>query len=237
VPTLLETLVLSACGGEDLPAAPGVPMRTSDGTWVSRFPIRSISGVSKIKLELLKEAWKAEVEPAGPEEFFIRRYHAGSIWDRLSSKGKGGLIVHAKLPKPGTTLGEAVLTGSLFGPSDPALTRASGELLPEMICEVRKVLGQAEDRRKHVRVPVDWDATLYPLTSDGIVGKRLPVRVTDVSMGGLRCEGVTPADTAYVYAVFHELKGIANWAILTRLTRAEPTPSGYHYAGRFRTDL
>ena len=234
---LIETVVMSATPDGTIPTAAGVPARQPDGTWVSRFPLRAISGVVKIKLELLKESWKAEIEPAGPDEFFIRRYHAGGFWDRLSSKAKNGLIVHVRLPKAGSSLGEAVLTGSLFGTPDPALTRAAGDLLPDMLNEVHKVLGNAEDRRKHVRVGVNWSATLYPLTGDGVVGKSVACRVRDVSGGGLACVASAPIDTAYVYAVFNDLPGACNWAMLTRLTRAAAEPSGYHLAGRFRVDL
>ena len=235
--TLIETLVMSATPDGNLPAAAGMPSRQADGTWASRFPLRAISGVAKIKLELLKEAWKAEIEPAGPEEFFIRRYNAGGFWDRLSSKGKNGLIVHVRLPKPGSAIGEAVLTGSLFGNPDAGLTRASADLLPEMLNEVRTVLGNADDRRKHVRVPANWSVALHPLTSDGVVGKSVPARLRDVSGGGVCCTTVTQVETAYVYATFPEVPGVANWAMLTRLTRSHPEPGGYSVAGRFRTDL
>ncbi len=235
--TLIETLVMSATPDGNVPQAAGVPTRQTDGTWASRFPLRAVSGVAKIKLELLKEAWKAEIEPAGPEEFFIRRYNSAGFWDRLSSKGKNGLIVHVRLPKPGTTIGEAILTGSLFGSPDSGLTRAASDLLPEMLEEVRQVLGNADDRRKHVRVPANWAVSLYPLTSDGVVGKVLPARVRDVSSGGLSCTALSQPETAYVYAVFHEVPGVANWAMLTRLTRSNPEPGGFGLAGRFRIDL
>ena len=235
--TLIETLVMSATPDGNVPQAAGVPTRQTDGTWASRFPLRAVSGVAKIKLELLKEAWKAEIEPAGPEEFFIRRYNAGGFWDRLSSKAKNGLIVHVRLPKPGTSMGEAVLTGALFGTPDAALTRAASDLLPEMLDEVRQVIGNADDRRKHVRVPANWTVSLYPLSSDGVVGKVFPARVRDVSAGGMSCTAMTQAETAYVYAVFQEVPGVANWALLTRLTRANPELGGFGLAGRFRTDL
>ena len=235
--TLIETLVMSATPDGNVPQAAGVPARQTDGTWASRFPLRAVSGVAKIKLELLKEAWKAEIEPAGPEEFFIRRYNAGGFWDRLSSKAKNGLIVHVRLPKPGTSMGEAVLAGALFGTPDAGLIRAASDLLPEMLNEVRQVLGNADDRRKHVRVPANWAVSLYPLTSDGVVGKAFPARVRDVSAGGMSCTATAQAETAYVYAVFQDVPGVANWALLTRLTRSNPEPGGFGLAGRFRTDL
>ena len=235
--TLIETLVMSATHDGNLPSAAGVPTYQSDGTWASRFPLRAISGVAKIKLELLKEAWKAEIEPAGPEEFFIRRYNAGGFWDRLSSKAKNGLIVHVRLPKPGSAIGEAVLTGSLFGSPDAGLSRAAADLLPEMLNEVRGVLGNADDRRKHVRVATNWSVALYPLTSDGVVGKPIPARLRDVSGGGVCCTTPAQVETAYVYATFPDVPGVANWAMLTRLTRSHMDPGGFTVAGRFRTDL
>jgi len=130
-----------------------------------------------------------------------------------------------------------VLTGSLFGTPDAGLSRAASDLLPEMLNEVRQVLGNAEDRRKHTRVAANWAVALHPLTSDGVVGKATAARVRDVSAGGLSCTSLVQADTAYVYAVFPDVPGVSNWALLTRLTRSIPEPGGYNVAGRFRTDL
>ena len=65
----------------------------------------------------------------------------------------------------------------------------------------------------------------------------MPARLRDVSGGGLCCTSLVQVETAYVYTTFPEVPGVANWAILTRLTRAHPEPGGYALAGRFRTDL
>ena len=233
---VIESLVVAATPDGRLPKSVGIPVRQPDGTWTSSFPVRSISGISRIKLDLLRESWKAEIEQVGPEEFLIRRFHDGGMWQRWSGK-KTGLIVHVKLPAPQATIGDAVLTGRLFGPTDVVLNRAAEELLPAMLQKVRDVLGNAEDRRRAIRIPTRWNVLLYPLTGDGLVGVPVQGRTRDLSTGGLCVVGRQPIDTAYVYTVFPELPGGATWALLTRLTRAVADPGGYIVAGRFRTDL
>jgi len=233
---VIESLILSSTPDGRLPKTVGTPSRQTDGTWTSSFPVRTISGVSRIKLELLRESWKADIEQVAPEEFLIRRYHDGGMWQRWSGK-KTGLIVHIKLPTPQQIIGDAMLTGQLFGPSDAALMRAAEELLPQMLDEVKGILGNADDRRRSIRVAARWNVLLFPLTSDGFVGRPVQARTRDLSTGGLCVVGRHPIDTAYVYTVFPDLQSVSSWALLTRLTRAVADPSGYVVAGRFRTDL
>ncbi|MGL6074665.1 MAG: protein kinase domain-containing protein [Fimbriiglobus sp.] len=233
---LIASLVASSTADGQIPQIGGKPLRQLDGTWIARFPIRPITGVAKIKLELLKESWKADIEAVSSDEFFIRRHNTGGFWDRMNGK-KNGLIIHVKLPTPGVTMGQALLTGSVFGAPDPALTRTAEDLLPEMLQEVQKILGNADDRRKSVRMDVSWNATMYPLSGDGFLGRPLLAQVKDISIGGLCAITQANVETAYVYTIFHEHPSAATWALLTRLTRATPEAMGIRVAGRFRTDL
>jgi eukaryotic-like serine/threonine-protein kinase len=233
---LISAVVSHASPDGQIPQIAGKPLRQLDGTWVSRFPIRPITGVAKIKLELLKETWKAEIDVQNADEFLIRRYIQGGFWDRMNGK-KSGLIVHVKLPPAGVSMGQATLTGSIFGPADAALTRGADELIPEMLQEVLKILNNADDRRKAVRLDVNWSATLFPVSSDGIVGRPLAGQMRDISLGGMCAVVNGTIDSAYVYTVFQDVPHASNWAILTRLNRATPDGANIRIAGKFRTDL
>ena len=235
--TLIETIVLNACPDGELPKGVGQAARQLDGTWLSSFPIRPMSGVAKIKLELLRENWKAEIHELSPTEFLVRRHNAAGFWDRFSAK-KSGLEVFVKLPLLGNGLiGEARLIGRIFGEPDAPLIRCAEQLLPEMLDEVRGIFQNTDDRRKTIRVPTNYAMKLYPLTNDGVVGQSFSARTRDISFGGLSCESQTAVETAYVYAVFPEITFAASWAVLLRLIRASKNQTGHVLAGRFRTDL
>ncbi len=231
---LIEAVVASLCADGRPPAPSGGPVRNRDGTWGLRFPCRPVPGTVALKLGIIREAWGAEVEAVGPDTFAVRReYKGGGFW----SKKKTGLEVIVKLPKPGTLVGDATLTGQLFGPADAALIKAAEQLMPVMLDEVRAALENADDRRKTARVPTTMPVTLYPVHGDGTVDHPIPARMRDISAGGLCSESQLPADTAYVYAIFPDVAEAANWAVLTRLTRGTAETTCHVFAGRFRPDL
>lgn len=236
--TLIETLVCNACPDGELPKAVGIPMRQMDGSWTASFPIRILNGVAKLKLELLRENWKAEIHELSPNEFLVRRHNAVGFWDRLSAKRTSGLEVHVKLPNTVVTqVSEAKLTGRIFGMPDNSLIRCAEQLLPEMLDEVHTIFSNTDDRRKSIRVPTNYAIKFYPLTNDGVVGQPFTARARDISLGGLSCQSTHNAETAYVYTVFPEISFASSWAILLRLIRSTKDGSGYSLAGRFRTDL
>ncbi len=236
VQALIDALVAGLTPDGRVPADPCSPLRQADGTWACRFPVRPIPGTAQLRLQVLKDRQQAEVETLKPDLFAIRRpvSGGGGLWGR---KTPSGLEVLAELPPAGSLLGEARLTGQLYGPADAALIRSSEQSIPQMLEEVRGALQNAEDRRKAARIPTDAPVTLYPVHSDGRVDPPLAGTACDISVGGVCCTTDTPIATAYVYLVFPSIAAVAKWGILLRLTRSAHDMTGCLIAGRFRVDL
>lgn len=99
---LIEALVSGLCPDGRAPTAADGPARHPDGTWRVRVPVRPIPGTAAIRLAVLRDAWDAEVEQTGPDQFTVRRPHtSGGLWGRMSSKKAGlELLVHIPPPAP-----------------------------------------------------------------------------------------------------------------------------------------
>jgi serine/threonine protein kinase len=134
-------------------------------------------------------------------------------------------------------LGEVEVTGYIFGSPDQAFARKATDGIPQLMVEVRRLLQNVSDRRKHPRVPTSCAVTIYPITEDGMVQPLVAGLAKDVSAGGICCVAQAAIPTRYVYVEFPEVVITSGLAVLTRLTRANLVGYEQVIAGRFRTDL
>jgi serine/threonine protein kinase len=134
-------------------------------------------------------------------------------------------------------LGEVELTGYVYGSPDQAFARKAVDGIPQLMEEVRRLLQNVPDRRKHPRIPAACAVTIYPITEDGMVQNVVTGLAQDVSAGGVCCVAQTPIPTRYVFFEFPEVSVTAGLAILTRLTRSNLVGYEQVVAGRFRIDL
>jgi hypothetical protein len=131
---------------------------------------------------------------------------------------------------------EVEVTGAFFGQPDTAFTRNATVQIPKMLNEIRRLLGNVEDRRKSPRTLTDAPVNLYPISEDGLVSPYFQAQLRDVSAGGLCVVSPQPVNTRYLFVEF-AYPEVGGLAILTRLTRAVQVGAEQIIAGRFRTDL
>jgi hypothetical protein len=233
---LIETIVRAVSPGGVLPGARGTPARSPDGSWTVRFPLRALAAVARLKLDVLREQWQADLIDHDETTFILRKQAQAKFWGRMAGK-KGGLELVVRLSGLEQPIGEAEVTGRLFGAPEPNFARTAGDAMPEMMDSLRKQLQNVEERRAAVRVPADVPVTLFSIHGDGGVRAPVAARCRDVSMGGICCLSPARPEASHVFVAFDGLDAIAEWAVLMRLNRCRSEGNAHVVAGRFRTDL
>ena len=227
-------IVTAASGAGQAPLAPGDVGRAPDGAWVCRFPSTVPASVVPYKLAVVHETWGVSVEQPDPAQVVLRRTVGGGFF---GGKKKHGYEVTVQLPPAGKPLGEVTITGRLLGTPDAKFSAEAADQVPKLIGDLRRLLNNVQDRRRHPRVAYDMPFALYPVHSDGSIDPAVTAKCRDVSLGGLGF--VTPGSlrTKYIYAAFPDIPAIAGQAILLRLMRTQSIEGGRHYGAQYRTDL
>jgi serine/threonine protein kinase len=230
----IAALVGTAAGGGHVPELPGDIGRLADGTWVCPFPSTVPPSVVMLKLAVLRDIWGVSVEQLDPTHLVLRRTLGGGGF--FGGK-KYGFEVSILLSTTGKPVGEVTVLGRTFGAPDQKATAEALDRLPKLLGEVRRELGNVQDRRRHPRVACGLEATLYPVHSDGGIDMAIPARCCDVSRGGVGFVTATALSTKYIYANFAGITETAGLAILLRLVRVQNLGTEYHYGAQYRTDL
>jgi hypothetical protein len=230
----IEAVMWGACNGGGMPRHAGEPVPLPDGSWLSRFPLKPVAGVVRLKLDVLREQWKAEITQPDMSTFVIRRHIESGGW--FSSK-KGGLELIVRLPAGVVPMGELEVIGRCFGQVEPQVAQQAAHNIPVMMEDIRKQLQNVEDRRRAVRMPWEAQLTLYPVHGDGVVLRAVEARCRDISTGGICCAVGAAIETSYAFVGFDGVPSIAGWALLARFTRNHPAGGQLVLAGKFRTDL
>ncbi|MCZ2343562.1 MAG: protein kinase [Bacteroidales bacterium] len=200
-----------------------------DGSWITSFPIKPMVGMTRLKLDIFRELWNAEIIEPEPGRFsLVCRCESGG-W---LSKKRGSLDLHIRLPDTVHPMGEAEIIGRVSGQVEPHLIAR----LPAMLEEVRSQLQNCEERRQTKRLRCDLPVMVYPIHRDGVL-PGVPAICEEVSVGGFRLTAEYPLDTAYAYLQFESAPTVANWAALTRFLRHKLLGERFQVAGRFRTEL
>jgi serine/threonine protein kinase len=226
-PQVVIEALLQAVGGDSGLA------RRPDGSWVVRVPLRPTAGVVRLKLRVAAERWAEEMVEIDPETVAVRAYAPGGLF---SGRKKSGMELVVRVP-PGLGIGEAEITGRMFGNPDAKFARATAEDLPQRIEDVRLHLQNVTERRKHPRLPTDFPALVFPITGDGVVFPAVRGRCKDISREGVRVVTESSVVTNYAYVGVEGVPEAEGWCLLTRLVRSRELSTGYEYGGRFRIDL
>jgi hypothetical protein len=232
---VLETV---AAGGH-IPQLPGDLGRLADGTWVCQFPSTIPAQVLGLKVGVLRDNWGLTMDQQSPTQVSLRKAAPTGMWGAISGK-KGGLEIVVQLPKASRTVGEVSVQGRLYGTPDKEFIRTAQELLPRLITDARREIGNVEDRRRAPRVACHLPLTVYPLHSDGTVDAAIPGTCRDVSAGGTCFTTGTAMGTKYAYLDFGGITATAGLAILVRVIRSQAPlhPGQPHiYGTQYRTDL
>jgi len=233
-----HAVVRAAAGSAQVPQMPGDLGRSADGAWVCQFPSTVPAQVVPLKLSVLKETWSVAVEQPEPDRVVLRRAAGGGMWASLSGK-KAGFEIVVRLPKGGKSVGEITLVGSIYGSPDKQFFTAAQDVIPRLVADVRRELGNVQDRRKHPRLTTTLPVTVHPLHSDGTADEPVRGACVDVSLSGLAFSARTPIETKYAYLEFDAVPDAAGLAVLVRVVRSV-SPMGSRdavYGVQYRTDL
>lgn len=231
-PTVAEltgTLATMAAGSVTGVPRPADIVHQPDGSWITSFPIKPLAGMTRLKLDVFRELWNAEIVETSHRQFsLICRCESGG-W---LSKKKGSLELTIRLPDTIHATGEAEIVARSVGQVEPSLCQR----LPAMLEEVRNQLQNFEERRRAKRFGCDLPVTVHPIHRDGVL-PGVSARCDEVSSGGFRLEAECPLDTAYAYLIFRSIPAVADWAVLTRFLRPKLIGERFQVVGRFRTEL
>ncbi len=235
----LSGIIEAAAAGAHVPQLPGDIGRLADGTCTCQFPSTVPAQVLSLKLGLIRDHWGLTMEQPEPTRVVLRKTAPGGLWGALSGK-KAGLEVVVQLPRAARTVGEVTVAGGLFGAPDREFARSAQESIPRLIADIRRELGNVEDRRRSPRLAVAIPLTVFPFHSDGMVDPPVPGKSRDLSVGGLCFTSDAKLETKYAYIEFGGVTQTAGLAILARIIRSQ---SSLHpgqpqlYGVQFRTDL
>lgn len=210
--------------------ANGPVVHTPDGNWECRVLVRGGLDQHAVGLEKLRKQWAAESDRAADGGFVLRWTESQGWLQRVTGKSAG---VEVTVRFPGTELGEAVVTGRVFGKPSTGFAKTAVEGLPGVMEAVRTALLDLPDRRSAPRVLTDLPMQLFPVAEDGTVMPAIWGRCLDVSAGGMRFETVTPLRTGIAYASFGGVAPVRGWAILTRVLSTRPDGIGHVVTGTF----
>jgi len=233
----IAEVVAAAAPGGHVPQIPGDLGRLADGTWVCQFPSTVPAQVVPLKLNILRETWGVTVEQPAPDKVVLRRGAPGGFWGGVSKKA--GLEVVVQLPKAGRSIGEVTVTGAVYGSPDKDFVRTAQDALPKLLADVRRELGNVEDRRRSPRLAAAFPLTIYPLHSDGTVDVAVGGKCREVSAGGLSFATDAPLGTKYAFVEFGGVVATAGLAVLVRVVRSQSLQVGQPpvYGVQYRTDL
>jgi serine/threonine protein kinase len=220
-------------------------MRESDGNWKCRFLTTIDPRVAKVKLDLLWEQGGLTMDSREERRVIFRKNAPiPAPLSGFSLFGKkppppppGGFEIVVELPEPGIAVGEIRATGQPFGTPPPDFFESSGQEIKTLLEEVRKQLNNFPDRRKHPRIPADFQITLFPLNTDYRVEAPVRARCENVSAGGLALRLTAPILTKYAYVTFEGIRGTTGLAVLVQITRTIPQEDGVLVSGKYRLDL
>jgi hypothetical protein len=149
----------------------------------------------------------------------------------------GGFEVVVELHEAGTAVGEVSALARAFGSPPPDFFEGSSQEINSLLEEVRRQLNNFPDRRKHPRIPADFQITLFPLHPDYRVEAPLRGQCENVSAGGLALRACSPISTKYAYVTFEGIRGTTGLAVLLQIIRTNRQDDVNFVTGRYRLDL
>jgi hypothetical protein len=243
---MVRALLAAASRGGSVSSDPAGVMQLPDGNWTCRFLTTIDPRVAKVKLGLLLDQGGLTMDSREERRVFFRRNAPlAAPVSGFTLFGKkpppppppGGFEVVVELPEPGAAVSEVSTLGRVFGSPPPDFVEGSGNVIRELLEEVRRQLNNFPDRRKHPRIPVDFQITLFPLHADFRVEAPVIGRCENVSAGGLALRASAPLSTKYAFVAFDGVRGTTGLALLLQIIRTNRQEDGIFVTGRYRLDL
>jgi serine/threonine protein kinase len=221
----------------------GTVNRETDGAWGCRFLTTIDPRVAKVKLDLLWEQGELTMDTRDEHRVVFRKMVPAAPPSGLFGFGKkpkapeAGLEVVVELPEPKSGTGSVAARGKFFGQPPADFTRSGEKAIVRLLDEIRRTLGNVDERRKHPRIPASFALTLHPLHSDGRLEAPIRALCHDVSAGGMAlfCAAKPPAK--YAFVTFDELPQVSGFGLLFQILRSEWLHDEVLVTGRYRLDF
>jgi hypothetical protein len=222
---IIQAALRAACPADSSQRIGIEPVQVAGGAWLCRFPVRLMAKMVELKVRVLCEWGRFDVEQTDRTTYVLRRVQqGGGFW----TKKKSGVELVLRVPGKdqlvngvGTVEAEARLLGTP-GADLPTFARD----LPGLLREVRKQVQNVPERRQWPRVPAGLTMTLYPVGDDGEVYAPVVCSGQDLSEGGFSCTSQAPVRAKAVYTEFGGDGELAGVAVLARVVRNEPGADG-----------
>ena len=224
--------ILEAAGGS---AETPNTARATDGTWTCQFLTSVSPQIAKVKLELVWEQGGFSMDSRDQKRIVFRKLAPSSRF--FGKKEFAGLEVVVNVPDNAGEVGELHAVGRIIGTPKPEFIRDADAVVAGLFAGIRRVLNNAQDRRKHERFKAEFPVTLTALRSDGSLGPAGDGRCVDVSKGGLSLRLNQALTSKYVYIAFEGIPALCGIAILFQTILSRASESGFTVTGRFRTDF
>ncbi len=235
---IVTQVVLTEASGVTLGMAQKLPyLQRGNHTLETRFPVRLLPGMVRLKVDAFCEKWEAKVVEQTERSFALRLQESGNFWQRCLGQ-KAGLEVRLVLQPTrdaNVHTSEATATVQPFGGIQHLSAQKVREAGPLLLVSMRDDLQNTPDQRGQVRWPCSPAIDVYPIDADGKVTDVMAGKCKDISFNGIAFTTVQrfPGPIAYLHLkTFPEL---APFVLLARVARAEPCDGGYKIGAAFAT--
>ncbi len=231
---VIEAVVAYAAEAGITPARGG-DERAEDGTWSCRFLTTVSPRLAKVKLELVWEEGGLTMDARDDNRVIFRKI--APAFRLFGSREPAGLEIVIELPENAGEVGEVGVSAKLFGTVKPDFVKGAERLVPQVISGIRRVLNNVGERRKHPRLPAEFQFDVIAVHSDGTLDEPVEALCLDVSSGGLAFRLARPPTCKYIYAAFDRIAGTEGLALLVQTIKIHTDDTGVNVTGRYRTDL
>ncbi len=206
-----------------------------DGDVVEQtFMMPGLSAMSlRLKFDKMIKDCRAELVLCS--EKFVVFALEGSIpfWKLFSSKQrilKVTVRVDATGPAPADLFKVTVRIEPL-DPDGASLEPSLRNIRPVVLAKIRSVLEPVEDRRKHKRLPCNFQVRLFPVQSDWRFDQVTEASAFDLSGNSIGLIAPVPPVTRRVYLRPNAPSSLSDYAVLAEIVREKRLPNGTYELG------
>ena len=234
---IVTQLVLTESAAVTIGIAEKLPyLQHADNVLESRFPIRQLPGMTRLKMASFCEKWQAQLVAQTDHSFVMQLQQSGNFWQRCFGQ-KAGLEVRLDLRAPSNSrdhTSEAVATVRTFGGVENLTAGKFQDVGPMLLVSLRDDLQNTPDQRGQIRWPCSPAMDVYPILPNGRVGPVLEAKGIDISFGGIAFWTATrPASSQLAYLHLKTFAELADCVFLVRVTRVGPCDGGYKSGAAF----
>jgi serine/threonine protein kinase len=209
-----------------------------NGTWEYRFPLQLFPGAMKLKVEGLRDHWRAqlvrEASDAYRFQFELDESRPG-FWEK-SRKEKRRLEIEIRIDPPigpQVRVTEATVTVRCNGDDRAQNDRILATMAPKVFDSVRLYFQATQEHRGRDRSPLRQPIRIYPILPDLEFGEVLDAVCLNVSPGGIGFQAAKRPQTDTLYLHLYAAPQALGYALLAKVARVVESPEGLEIGATF----